>query len=104
MEDHDLQSILKQLAQLEKRVHDLETIINGSSKRKPGRKSKLSPEQKFSIIKKHEQGFSYSVLASEYHVSRSTICNICRGHDTLIISSYHKNVEYCVKTYKEKPE
>lgn len=44
MEDYDLQSILKQLAQLEKRVHDLETIINGSSKRKPGRKSMLSSE------------------------------------------------------------
>lgn len=104
MEDYDLQSILKQLARLEKRVHDLETIINGSSKRKPGRKSKLSPEQKLSIIERHEQGLSYSVLASEYNVSRSTICNICRGHDTLIIPSYHKNVEYCVKTYKEKPE
>lgn len=49
MEDHDLQSILKQLTQLEKRVHDLETIIDGSSKRKPGRKSKLSLTQKMKL-------------------------------------------------------
>lgn len=96
MEDHNLQSILKQLAQLEKRVHDLETIINGSSKRKPGRKSKLSPEQKFSIIEKHKQGFSYSVLASEYHVSRSTICNICRGYNPLIVKIRHKHTDSSV--------
>lgn len=90
MEDHDLQSILKQLAQLEKRVHDLETIINGSSKRKPGRKNTLSSEQKSAIIEKHEKGLSYSVLASEYHVSRSTICNICHGHNPLIVPIRHK--------------
>lgn len=100
MEDHDLQSILKQLAQLEKRVHDLETIINGSSKRKPGRKSMLSSEQKSAIIEKHEQGVSYSVLASEYHVSRSTICNICRGHNPIIMDKVCRDSpKIIVQTY-----
>lgn len=90
MDDQELQSIMKQLAMLEKRVHDLETIINGSSKSRPGRKSKLSLTQKNEIIQKHEDNISFSVLAKEYQVSRSTICNICRGYNPLILPVRHK--------------
>lgn len=101
MENHDLQSIRAQLDMLEKRVHDLESIINGSSKRKPGRKSKLSHEQKEELIRKHEQGLSYSALADEYHVSRSTICNICRGHNPLTVKKVcHDSIEISVQTYE----
>ncbi|MCI8300940.1 MAG: Hin recombinase [Lachnospiraceae bacterium] len=57
----------------------LERIINGTTSGKVGRKPKLTSEQKQNVIKKHSSGISYSKLTEEYSVSKSTICNICKG-------------------------
>lgn len=76
VESEELQ---KQIENLEKRVTALECIINGTASGKSGRKPKLTPEQKQDIVKKHFFGVSYSELAKEYSVAKSTICNICKG-------------------------
>ena len=89
MENNELLSIQKKISELEKRIQYLESFANGSSEGKSGRKSKLSYEQKIEIIQKHKEGISYSILAKEYQVSRSTICNICHGHNPLIVSVVH---------------
>ena len=75
----ELEKLQKQIESLEKRIVALERIINGTSSGKVGRKPKLTPEQKQDIIKKNSSGVSYSELAEEYHVAKSTICNICKG-------------------------
>lgn len=67
----------QRLRDLEKRVQILESIINGTSKHKPGRAPILTANLKSEIISKHENGISYSSLALEYGVSKTTICNIC---------------------------
>ncbi len=90
MDNNELQSLQKKIAELEKRIQFLEAQINGSSNRKPGRKSKLSLKQKTEIIEKHEKNISYSILAEEYNVSKSTISNICHGHNPLIVPIRHK--------------
>ena len=90
MENDELHSIRSQIAELEERIRRLESLIDGSSKGKPGRKSKLSLVQKNEIIRKHEDGISYSALAKEYHVARSTICNICRGFNPLIVDVVYR--------------
>ncbi len=64
---------------MEKRIKILEGIMNGSSNRRPGRKPLLSAEEKRAVIRKHENGVSYSKLAEEYGVCRATICRICKG-------------------------
>ena len=95
MENNELQSMQEQIAKLEKRIIRLETLIDGSVKGKPGRKSKLSLEQKKEIILKHNQGTSYSILAKEYQISRSTVFNICQGHkneeDLIVDIIRHRN-------------
>lgn len=95
MENSELQFIREQIKLLENRITRLETLIDGSAKGKPGRKSKLSLEQKNEIIQKHDkEKTSYSVLAEEYQVSKTTISNICRGYEKqrdLIISPIRKN-------------
>lgn len=73
------EKLQKQIESLEKRITALEYIINGTASGKVGRKPKLTPEQKQEIIKKHSSGVSYSKLAEEYFVAKSTICNICKG-------------------------
>lgn len=73
------EKLLKRIESLEKRITALEYIINGTVSGKVGRKPKLTPEQKQDIIKKHSSGVSYSKLAEEYFVAKSTICNICKG-------------------------
>lgn len=90
MDNNELQSLQKKIAKLEKRIQYLEAQINGSSNRKLGRKSKLSLKQKAEIIEKHEKDISYSILAKEYRVSKSTISNICHGHNPLIVPVRHK--------------
>lgn len=66
----------KRILDLEKRVQVLESIINGTSRNKPGRKPLLSADTKAEIIRKHNTGSSYSCLAAEYGVSKTTISNI----------------------------
>lgn len=68
----------KRIQALERRVQVLESIINGTSRNKPGRTSILSAGTKSEIIHKHDAGSSYSRLATEYGVSKTTIYNICR--------------------------
>lgn len=65
---------------LEKRVHALESIINGTNRNKPGRKPLLSADSKAEVIRKHDAGGSYSSLAAEYGVSKTTIYNICNSN------------------------
>lgn len=67
----------KRIKSLERRVQVLEGIINGTSKNKPGRTSILSADVKSEVIRKHNAGCSYSRLAAEYGVSKTTIYNIC---------------------------
>ena len=71
----------KRILDLEKRVQVLESIINGTSRNKPGRKPLLSADLKCEIIRKHNEGMSYSRLATEYGVSKTTICKICNFDD-----------------------
>nr|WP_296472553.1 hypothetical protein [uncultured Acetatifactor sp.] len=66
----------KRIQDLERRVHVLESIINGTSRNKPGRKPLLPADTKAEIIRKHNAGSSYSCLAAEYGVSKTTISNI----------------------------
>ena len=70
----------KRIQDLEKRVQLLENMINGTNRRtnrnKPGRKPLLSADLKAEIIRKHDAGSSYSGLATEYGVSKTTIYNI----------------------------
>ncbi len=73
-EDHE-----KRIQDLERRVQVLERIINGTSKNKPGRTPLLSAGPKSEIICKHNAGSSYSNLAKEYGVSKTTIYNICHS-------------------------
>lgn len=75
----ELEKLQKQIESLEKRVANLECIINGTASGKVGRKPKLTSEQKQDIITKHSSGASYSKLAEEYSVAKSTIFNICKG-------------------------
>lgn len=67
----------KRIRKLERKVEMLESIINGTSRNKPGRKPLLSADLKCEIIRKHNEGISYSCLATEYGVSKTTICKIC---------------------------
>ena len=73
----------KRIQDLERRVQILEGIINGTNRRtnrnKPGRKPLLSADLKAEIIRKHDAGSSYSGLAEEYGVSKTTIHNICHS-------------------------
>lgn len=69
----------KRIQDLEKRVQALEDIINGVNRNKPGRKPLLSADTKSEIIRKHNAGSSYSGLAAEYGVSKTTIYNICHS-------------------------
>ena len=70
----------KRIQALERRVYALECIINGTSNNKPGRTPLLSADSKAEIIRKHDAGSSYSSLAAEYGVSKTTICNICKSN------------------------
>ena len=70
----------KRIQNLEKRVQVLESIINGTSRKKPGRTPILSADEKAEIISKNIAGCSYSCLAKEYGVSKTTIFNICRSN------------------------
>ena len=79
MEQTELQKAFEEIESLKARVTTLESLINGCSPKRAGRNHKLSLEQRGDIIQKHNHGMSYSVLAKEYAVSKSTICNICRG-------------------------
>lgn len=79
MEQAELQKIYKELESLRTRVITLESIINGCIPKQAGRKHKLSLEQQSEIIQKHNHGMSYSALAKEYAVSRTTIYNTCHG-------------------------
>lgn len=83
MKGHELmdesEKLQKQIESLEERITALEYIINGTTSGKVGRKPKLTPEQKQEILKKHSSGVSYSKLAKEYSVAKSTVCNICKG-------------------------
>lgn len=67
----------KRIQNLERRVQVLESIINGTSRNKPGRKPLLSKDEKAEVIRKHNAGSSFSSLAAEYGVSKTTISNIC---------------------------
>lgn len=73
----------KRIQDLERKVQILESIINGTNRRtnrnKPGRKPFLSADLKAEIIRKHDAGSSYSGLAAEYGVSKTTIYNICHS-------------------------
>lgn len=57
MEDYDLQSILKQLAQLEKRVHDLETIINVPQKENRDERASSPQNKNFQSSKSMSRDF-----------------------------------------------
>lgn len=70
----------KRIQNLERRVQVLESIINGTSRNKPGRIPILSADEKAEIIRKNIAGSSYSCLAKEYGVSKTTIFNICRSN------------------------
>lgn len=67
----------QRLQDLERRVQILESIINGTDRHKPGRVPILTTDLKSEIVAKHENGSSYSNLALEYGVSKTTIYNIC---------------------------
>ncbi len=79
MEQAELQKIAEEIESLKTRVTALESIINGCAPKQAGRSHKLSLEQQAEIIQKHNHGMSYSALAKEYTVSKSTIYNICHG-------------------------
>ena len=70
----------KRIQDLERRVQVLESIINGTSRHKPGRSPILSADEQADVIRKHNAGSSYACLAKEYGVSKTTICNICRSN------------------------
>ena len=86
-EQNELKTMQEQITALEDRIRRLENIIEGSTNKKPGRKSKLSLEQKNEIINKHKQGIPYSALTKEYSVSKGTISGICHGYDSPITVS-----------------
>lgn len=67
----------KRIQSLERRVQVPENIINGTGRNKSGRTPILSADSKSEIIRKHNAGRSYSSLAAEYGVSKTTIYNIC---------------------------
>ncbi len=69
----------KRIQDLERRVQVLESIINGTSRNKPGRNPLLSTDSKAEVIRKRNAGSSYSSLAAEYGVSKTTIYNICHS-------------------------
>ena len=70
----------KRIQDLERRVQVLESIINGTSRNKPGRIPILSADAKSEVIRKNNAGKPYSTLAAEYGVSKSTIFNICHSY------------------------
>ncbi len=70
----------KRIQNLEKRVQVLESIINGTSRNKPGRTPILSADERADVIRKHNAGSSYLCLAKEYGVSKTTMFNICRSN------------------------
>lgn len=70
----------KRIQDLERRVQTLESIINGTNRNKPGRNPLLSADSKAEVIRKHNAGSSYSSLAAEYGVSKTTIFNICHSY------------------------
>ena len=70
----------KRIQDLERRVQVLESIINGTSRHKPGRTPSLSADEKAEVIRKNIAGSSYFCLAKEYGVSKTTIFNICRSY------------------------
>ncbi len=78
----------KRIQNLEKRVQVLESIINGTSRKKPGRTPILSADEKAEVIRKNIAGCSYSCLAKEYGVSKTTIFNICRSNKGKTNSQY----------------
>lgn len=86
IDDSGEKKINERLEQLENRVRDLETIINCSAPHKPGRKSKLTQQQKLEIIEKRSRGETCERLADEYDVSKSTISSICNQHPKKEIS------------------
>ena len=69
----------KRIQDLERRIRTLESVINGTSRNKPGRVPLLSAELKSEVIRKHDVGSSYADLAKEYGVSKTTIYNVCKG-------------------------
>lgn len=69
----------KRIQDLERKVQALESIINGTSRNRPGRKPLFSADTKAEIILKHNAGSPYSRLAAEYGVAKTTICNICHS-------------------------
>jgi len=73
-EDHE-----RRIQDLERRVQALESIINGTNRNNPGRTPLLSADSKSEVIYKHNAGSSYSNLAKEYGVSKTTIYNICHS-------------------------
>ncbi|WP_286153143.1 helix-turn-helix domain-containing protein [Sporofaciens musculi] len=86
MEQTELQKIYNEIEALRTRITTLESIINGCVPKQAGRNHKLSSEQQSEIIQKHNDGMSYSALAEEYAVSKSTIFNICRGRSNSHVS------------------
>lgn len=82
----------KRIQDLERRVLALESIINGTSRNKPGRTPLLSTDAKAEVIRKHDGGSSYSSLATEYGVSKTTISNICnyKGDSKFVIPVQRK--------------
>lgn len=80
----EIGKLKEQVKSLEKRVELLETVLNGEVSQKPGRKPKMSILQKNEIIKKHAAGSSYSALAQEFSVSKTTISNICNGYGNTV--------------------
>ncbi len=67
----------KRIQDLERKVQVLESIINGTSRNKPGRTPLLSTDAKAEVIRKHDGGNSYFSLAVEYGISKTTKSNIC---------------------------
>ena len=78
----------KRIQDLERRVQVLESIINGTSRHKPGRTPILSADEKAEVLRKNIAGSSYFCLAKEYGVSKTTIFNICRSYKEKTNSQY----------------
>ena len=75
----------KRIQDLERRIRTLESVINGTSRNKPGRIPLLSADSKSEVIRKHDAGSSYASLAAEYGVSKTTIYNLCKGKKRFMI-------------------
>jgi DNA invertase Pin-like site-specific DNA recombinase len=83
----DVKSLLHRIEILEERVERLESAHHKTPPERPGRKPLLNDQQKAEVRRKHNMGVSYSALAAEYSVSKTTICNIChlQNDDTSMI-------------------